>query len=383
MIFVIAGTLFKQALRVINEIPLGEKTISGQIVYIKEKMSSLYENIFTFQGSPFVNKGTYIELNGLIARLTGRWKLNHVIKLKNRYLIREDGEGVPRFDTSPYLSGIQKFADFCKSRNIAFLYVQAPVKICKYDNQLPAGVSDFVNENMDEFVSLVRDSGIEALDLREALHNDGLDHYQAFFKTDHHWTPETGFWAANKIQNYFAAKELLNIDTVASDLSNYHIDVYPHIFMGSAGQETGVMWGGIDNISLIYPKFDTNIRVSGNGFTKTGSFKDVVFDMSYMERGFEKATYIVYPFFYRQFIHFENQAAKNKKTILVLSDSFGSVNAPFLSLDVENLLFSYSGYNDLINVLNNSKPDIVVYLLSSVHTNYLQDLADALKDHLD
>jgi hypothetical protein len=377
----IAGTLFEQAVRVINEMPLGEKTINGQFFFAKEELSALYANMFTFKGSPLVNKGTYIELNGLMARLMGQRRMNGIVKLKNGYLTDEGTWGIqPKFNTSPYLSGIKMLADICKSRNIAFLYVLPPIKIYKYDKQMPEGVSDFSNENIDEFVSLVRGSGIETLDLREALHTGGLDHYQAFFKTDHHWKPETGFWAANKIRSYFADKGLLNTDAVISDLLNYNVDVYANIFMGSAARRTGVNWGGIDNISLIYPKFDTNIRVSGNGLDKTGSFKDVMFDMSNMAAGFEKNTYSVYPSFYKQFIHFENKAAKNKQTVLFLSDSFGMVCAPFLSLDVENLFFGYGAYNDIMSALNSNKPNIV---LTSINIGHLQALTDALKDYAD
>jgi hypothetical protein len=194
-----------------------------------------------FNSPSLVDKGTYIEINGLMAHLMGQRIMNEVIKLENGYLTNVEN----KFDTSPYISGLKQLNDLCKSRGIEFLYVQAPYKICKHDKQLPAGVSDFTNENTDEFLSLVYDAGIEAIDLRQELHNDGLDHYQAFFMTDHHWTPGTGFWAANKIKNYFVNKGILtNEDTVVSDLSNYNIDIYNNIFIGSYARRTGTNFGG-------------------------------------------------------------------------------------------------------------------------------------------
>jgi hypothetical protein len=93
-----------------------------------------------------------------------------------------------------------------------------------------------------------------------------------------------------------------------------------------------------------------------------------------MAAGFGITTYSVYPY-----LNFENQTAKNKKTILVLSDSFGRVFAPFLSLDVENL-FHYTPSN-VINFLDNSKPDIIVLLITNVYTSHLRNLANALKDY--
>ncbi|GHV86276.1 hypothetical protein AGMMS50230_18840 [Spirochaetia bacterium] len=381
---IIAVAPIKQVLHVINEIPLGENTLKTYIKNTKGKLDEIYSNMLNFTSPPLVNKRTYIEINGSIARLMGQRRMNNVVKLKNEYLIAE-WEGVdgiqPKLDTSPYVSGIKQLKEFCESRGIAFLFVQAPVKSCKYDKQLPMGISDFQNENMDEFLSLVRGLGIEALDLRELLHNDGLDHYQAFFKTDVHWTPETGFWAANKIQSYFVNKGILtNKNTVVQNLSNYNIDVYTDIFVGNQARKTGVAFGGIENISLIYPQFDTNIHLSGNEIDKSGSFKDVMFDMSYMARDFEASPYNVYPLYPNQYIHFNNNAAENKKTILFGSDSFGMVCAPFLSLSVENLFFGYATWSDLIRCLNTANPDIVVILFTSVNTWHLQQLADVFKD---
>jgi hypothetical protein len=98
-----------------------------------------------------------------MARLMGQRRMNGIVKLNNGHLadLRE------RIDTSPYVVGLKKLQEFCKSRNIEFLYVQGLPKICKYDKQLPAGFSDFSNENLDEFMSLVSAAGIEALDLSE------------------------------------------------------------------------------------------------------------------------------------------------------------------------------------------------------------------------
>jgi hypothetical protein len=131
----------------------------------------------------------------------------------------------------------------------------------------------------------------------------------------------------------------------------------------------------IDNISLIYPKFDTNIHVK-NRVDKPGNFKDVVFDMSRMVRSFTESPYNVYPSSDSQFLRFNNKEAENKKTILFASDSFGTVCVPFLSLSVEDMLFGFHPWNIIINTMNAVNPDIVVILLYRVNADQLSLIAD-------
>jgi hypothetical protein len=289
-VFLMAGVSFRRTLSAVNAMPKENNTLKGVLSKTKGEINAVYgEGMLHFNSLPLINKGTYIEVNGLMARLMGQRRMNGVVKLNNGYLtdLRE------RIDKSRYISRLKKLRELCKSRNIEFLYVMAPNKICKYDKQLPVGFSDFSNENMDEFMSLAHDAGIEAIDLREELHTDGLDHYEAFFKTDHHWKPETGFWAANKIREYFTRKGILtNNDRKVSDLSNFNVDIYPDIFMGSYSRRVGANFGGqLDDISLIYPQFSTSLRLTQNGIEKLGSFKDVFFDMSNMAASFEKDVY--------------------------------------------------------------------------------------------
>jgi hypothetical protein len=209
-----------------------------------------------------------------------------------------------------------------------------------------------------------------------------LDHYEAFFKTDHHWKPEAGFWAANKIRDYFVNKGILDNDSPdVSDLSNFNVDVYPDIFMGSYSKKVGANFGGLDDISLIYPKFYTNFRVTGKGINKSGSFKDVFFDMQHMATGFQKHPYTVYPNPLEQYFHFYNGRGINKKTIFWGGDSYGTVCAPFLSLSVENVIFGFYAYAGLIELIDNSNPDIVIILLNGrLPREHLVKLSEQFND---
>ena len=85
---------------------------------------------------------------------------------------------------------IIRFSRFLKNENIPFLYVQAPYKICKYDEKL-SGVFDFSNQNADAVLENLKLNNVDILDLRDVIHAQNKNHYDLFFRTDHHWEPET------------------------------------------------------------------------------------------------------------------------------------------------------------------------------------------------
>ena len=40
---------------------------------------------------------------------------------------------------------------------------------------------------------------VHCTDLRQVIHENGIDQYNFFFKTDHHWTPEGAFWCWGQV----------------------------------------------------------------------------------------------------------------------------------------------------------------------------------------
>ena len=144
----------------------------------------------------FYMKYSFLELNGLLHNMFGIKTMNNVTKLNNGYLGSLITSGGKMDRQSGYMIELHKQL---KLRNTPLLFVQAPGKINNIDSQLPIGLSDKSNENTDNFINGMRNAGIEILDLREKINQSKYDHYSLFFKTDHHWTPEGGFFAYTQI----------------------------------------------------------------------------------------------------------------------------------------------------------------------------------------
>lgn len=280
------------------------------------------------------DKNELVNLDGALYNLAGRTRMNDVIKLNNGHLtsVREQSLAAPQnADTIVYTH------QYLGIREIPFLFVLAPYNICALDKQLPLDVSDYTNEDADVFLEVLYENDVPVMDLRKVLHEEGLNHYDMFFMTDHHWTIESSFWAFQKLTDYMEANWDFPIDPVCTDLSNYQIDVYKEWSLGSKGKRTGRYFAGIDDFSLIYPRFETHmsLAIPSEDIYRAGSFYDAIFAMDRIEN--ENTDYFnlipydgyiggVYPLV----IH-ENPGARTDKKILLIKDSYASPVEAFLS----------------------------------------------------
>lgn len=302
-----------------------------------------------------------------------------VIKLKNDYLTfatqYEDYDTIYKS-----VNEINKLQDICVENNAGFLYVFAPGK--DYYGEYPDSVENFCVENYDRFIDGLANEKINTLNIIDEMKKDNRIWEDSFFVTDHHWTPNTGFWANNKICEKLNFDFEFEFDKQYNDLNNYDIKTYEKHFLGSQGKKSGQYFTTFppDDIDLITPNFETNLTVTQplKNDSRSGKFEDTVLYKEYIEN---KDLYLLNPYatycggdFRLQII--KNNLSKNDKKVLLIRDSYACVVAPFLSLqfrethiiDVRN--FDYF-YGDKINVedyIKEQKPDYVILLFNGCPT---------------
>lgn len=102
----------------------------------------------------FFEKFQFVNLNGAVRNALGQQEMNGVIKLNNGYLLT----------TIPYSSDtyLQTCADkvnnlkrYCEKRGTELVYVSTPYTSGKYDSELPGGVEDYGNDNIDRFIAML------------------------------------------------------------------------------------------------------------------------------------------------------------------------------------------------------------------------------------
>ena len=145
------------------------------------------------------NKGSYINFNGAMARLLGQPMMNDRVLLKNGHLSHVVSKAPEPEEIQAAAENIIRFSRRQTGTGGSFLFVMAPSQISKYEDLLPAGYTDTTNDTADTFLALLEEAGVDCLDLREEMHAEGISSADAYYTTDHHWTPQTGFWAFGKI----------------------------------------------------------------------------------------------------------------------------------------------------------------------------------------
>ena len=315
-----------------------EKENSSSNLYA---LKSMFKNFKEDAEASVVFRTKFIEVNGLFRKLIGQTYIddvevqNTVVKLNNGHL----SFLIPDYNPSKSADNLINMAEKLKENNVDLLYIQVPSKIDEHNKNLPKGVEDFSNENANKFLEKI-DGKVDYIDIRDEVKKENINLYDQFFYTDHHWKPEFAFYTFNKVAKVLNNNYGFNISEDITDLSNYDKKIYSNYFLGSLGKRVGKYYAGLDDISLMTPKFDTDLRyeIPSNNVDKQGSFSETILDYSQINGKdyYNKNPYAVYTGGDFAFSRITNNMIKDKK-VLLIRDSFGCAFAPFLSLGVSQL----------------------------------------------
>lgn len=334
-----------------------------------EIATSTMENVYN-DGLP--GKYFFLDLNGGFQRLMGIRSINERYQLDNGYLTYI----IPETDVTGIAENTISFRDKLDALDIPFAYINTPFLIDPEDKQLPISVEDYSNENADCFLSILKENGVNTLDLRELEKAQGLDHYSLYFRTDHHWKAETGFWAYQQIVDWLARQDAsYTVDPVLTDPENYSYTTYENIFMGSSGRRIGKLYAGMDDLTVISPKFESSLRFEAPFYDllREGSYEETLLFPKYLSGGKDHETnrYNVYCGDEYPELYITNSSRQKDlpvqsqpKRLLILKDSYSSVVIPYLALSYDELCFIDMRLfgQDLMTFIEDYQPDMVITL---------------------
>lgn len=310
----------------------------------------------------FVLKQEYVNVNGALNRLLGKREMNEVVKLNNGYLM----EPFPYVDDDTlqgYVDSIVDFNKFLQDEDKKLIYALVPYVVSKFDPQLPVGIEDYGNDDLDRLMDKLNAAGIDTIDFREEMHNDEIDQYSLFFRTDHHWTMEGGLYAYGKIAEKIGEVTGCNLDNRVSDINNYDIERYPKWHLGSMGQRTGKYYAGIDDFDLLIPKFETKIQ---NGLGEVGDFRQMVINMELLEHKDYSSRYT-----YDRVLgksggtQFLNLNSVNDINVFLIGDSQSYAVDPFMIMGFSRITYGPVTYFFQLTpeYFEESESDVVVMLI--------------------
>ncbi|MDO5546658.1 MAG: hypothetical protein Q4F81_12730 [Eubacteriales bacterium] len=339
--------------------------------YIESVDELYYGMLSTEQDQPLLqNKGTYIDLNGAMARLMGQPMMNERVTLKNGHLSHVVSWRSTPEEIEFTAQNITALARKQASQGRQFLFVLTPAQISKYEDLLPAGYTDTTNETADALLALLAQNGVPCLDLREQMWAENITNAEAFFVTDHHWKPQTGFWAYTKILDTLEAMGAIgSVDSFYTDSGQYEFVTYPDTFLGSSGKRTGIYYAGVDDSIFIQPRFDTEISLTipEREVDLTGRYEDVCYnteDEVHLDDPdfFQYSAYSLYGWGDNGLNQWRNEQAPDSSKVMLIGDSFGNIPFSLMSLyfsSCEELdMRYYSG--DFGAHYKDFQPDIVI-----------------------
>lgn len=310
--------------------------------------------------STFFNKFGFVNLNGAVCNALNQPCMNGVVKLNNGYLLTTlpySSDEVLR----TYADSTIRFDEYLKNRGTVLVYANTPYTSSKYDPQLPIGINDYGNDNCDRFLQMLKDTGVDTIDFRETIHDDGIDQYSMMYKTDHHWTTKAGLYAYGVLEDYIVDKTGCDVDERISDIQNYTVTTYKKWHLGSRGQRTGIYYAGIDDFDLIIPNFDTSIQ---NGAGTVGNMQDVMINMEPLTNKDYTSRYTYDSVLGGSLGHFTNLDCKNDIKVLIITDSFGKAVAPYLAMGFAQIDYVYDA--DVSGVtpefIESIDPDVVIMM---------------------
>ena len=292
---------------------------------------------------------------------------DNTLRLNNGYLSTPRGP----VDASYCGKITSEFSAFCAERGIPFLYVVLPTKSAPDASQVPFGMEDHGYANADRLVKSLTENGVPVLDLREIARIQFTNYYDLFFRTDHHWKPESGLWAAGLIVDELNRRYDLGLSREMLDPAKYDVRVLPRFFLGSLGKKVTKVYAPPDDFSVISPTFATSfgVVVPPRKRPYSGSFREVLLpDKKIGTTNYYRANpYAAYCWGDQPCMTVSNHLQAGGKRLLVIKDSFANVVSPFLavvagSLDVLDLRY-YSG--GACAYVEQHKPDAVIILYNA------------------
>lgn len=335
----LVGILFIIVLSVCFVLNIGRPTALFISFVNKIATEDTIENFETDLAQGFAYKSLFVDMNGLAHKILLQRTMNDVVLLDN-------GHGSELLDRTDFSeegieSNAESLADFSEwlaDRGIDLTFMLEPYKCEKDSNHLPNGLSDYSNELSDGFLNALDNRGVDYIDIRECIKEDGKDYYSLFLKTEHHWRPEGGFYAFIKLSRYLETQYGEEIDPYPLDISHYEQVTYKGASLGYYGDKTGRIFMPPEDYTLIYPGWKTlqSCEIPHKNLIRKGTFYDTVFDQDFFAKG-RHGMYHAYIGGDFPIVLHESETAKNDKKILMFIDSFAIVPEAFLTTEFKHV----------------------------------------------
>ncbi|OXM82416.1 DHHW family protein [Paenibacillus rigui] len=280
--------------------------------------------------------------------------------------------------TSELTERVSNLRSQITNQHVKLSYMLTPDKYIRGYTQFPLGIPyNYSNETADQFLSELKQIGVDTIDLREGLRESGIPTQDLFFKTDHHWKIETAFWGFGQLVKHLNQIDGNKLDPTGfyTNIDNYNKIEYKNAYIGSMGRKTGKYYTGADDFTLIYPKFKTDyefmFKSNQLGGTLNGRFEEALLTtyplrMDGNDYGLTGDKYFTYLYGNQAFVHIQNKDKKDGPKMLFIKDSLAVPLISFLSTVCSDIYLLDPRYykEDMAAFINQTELDHVIISFS-------------------
>lgn len=305
-----------------------------------------------------------------------------VVQLDNGYL----SFVIDDFNTNDAVKKMVDFAHQMESEGRDFLWLETPIKTNGNDFSENDDVfTDYSNEKRQEIVEVFDENELHYKSLTEEINALPGDKSERFFKTDHHWLPQTGVWACGILAEELNHTFGYEIDESMYDLSNYTVEYEDREMLGSQGKKVTTVYTDTEPFPIVIPTYDTDLSVfvSGINATKEGKIQDTLFNYEEIagDKLYYDNCYAFYGYGDQAYISIHNKERNDGRRILVIKESFADAMYPYMCHMAEYVdvidLRAFDG--SLQTFIQKTNPDtvIVIYGVSGFQGSDSSVAADA------
>lgn len=310
----------------------------------KQNTNELIDTIESTMQEEVLGKFYFIEGYGYLQKLLNKQEESNleIVKDEKGFLHYSYFANGPN-PVDELVNNMSVLKNSIKDKEIEVVSLMPPDKYVRGYTQFSKGLPyNYANETADDFLEGMKNIGINTIDFRENLQVSGIPQDELFFKTDHHWKIGTSFWAYTELVKEINKDygEGLDPDGFYTNLDHYNQITYKHSYLGSIGRRTGSLYSGLDDFTLIYPKFKTDYtyyNINNTEEKKTeGRFEDALIstyslNMGDIKYSLQADKYFAYLFGNHALAHITNHLQPEGPKVLFIKDSYSVPMASFLS----------------------------------------------------
>ncbi|GEM_PF-5602687 len=256
---------------------------------------------------------------------------------KNIIVKTSDGWLTFLVDSQDNSESINHLIHFGKQQMAAgrqLLFVEAPAKSPSLNDlhDYPTTYADHFSEQREKIIHSMAKAGIPTLSLTKEIveKTDSM----LFFRTDHHWLPQTAMRANQLLAQELNVRYGYRIPSEMYSLDQYDISMSRTLMLGSQGLKVTEIYCEPERLPILMPRYHTDLTVfkSNTNDTVTGSIQQTLFDYSRLEpeTKYDNNRWGFYGYGNNAYICIHNNRLHDGKRILLLKESFPNAMYPYM-----------------------------------------------------